>query len=43
MELAPAPFQLSAMLEAIATIMTVNAGEKDLELAIGVEPGVPQA
>ncbi|WP_432377950.1 CHASE domain-containing protein [Duganella sp. P38] len=41
MELAPAPFQLSAMLEAIATIMTVNAGEKDLELAIGVEPGVP--
>jgi signal transduction histidine kinase/DNA-binding response OmpR family regulator/integral membrane sensor domain MASE1 len=42
MELAPAPFQLSAMLEAIATIMTVNAGEKDLELAIGVEPGVPQ-
>ncbi|NVM78273.1 signal transduction histidine kinase/DNA-binding response OmpR family regulator/integral membrane sensor domain MASE1 [Duganella sp. SG902] len=43
MELAPAPFQLSAMLEAIATIMTVNAGEKDLELAIGVEPDVPQA
>jgi len=43
MELAPAPFQLSTMLEAIATIMTVNAGEKDLELAIGVEPGVPQA
>ncbi|MYM22059.1 response regulator [Duganella sp. FT135W] len=43
MELAPAPFHLSAMLEAVATIMTVNAGEKDLELAIGVEPGVPQA
>ena len=43
MELAPTPFQLSAMLEAVATIMTVNAGEKDLELAIGVEPGVPQA
>ncbi|MTV36475.1 CHASE domain-containing protein [Duganella radicis] len=43
MELAPAPFQLAAMLEAIATIMTVNAGEKDLELAIGVQPGVPQA
>ncbi|WP_229261974.1 CHASE domain-containing protein [Duganella guangzhouensis] len=43
MELAPVPFQLSLMLEAIANIMTVNAGEKDLELAIGVEPGVPQA
>ncbi|MYM88621.1 response regulator [Rugamonas sp. FT82W] len=43
MELAPAPFQLSAVLEAIATIMTVNSGEKDLELAIGVEADVPQA
>lgn len=43
MELAPAPFHLSAMLEAVATIMTVNAGEKDLELAIGVEAGVPQS
>ncbi|MHA4871475.1 CHASE domain-containing protein [Duganella sp. PWIR1] len=43
MELSPSPFQLSAMLEAIATIMTVNGGEKDLELAIGVQPGVPQA
>ncbi len=43
MELEPQPFQLSALLEALATIMTVNAGEKDLELAIGVETGVPQA
>jgi signal transduction histidine kinase/CheY-like chemotaxis protein/integral membrane sensor domain MASE1 len=43
MELSPAPFQLGAVLEAIATIMTVNAGEKDLELAIGVEADVPQA
>ncbi len=43
MELEPQPFQLSALLEALATIMTVNAGEKDLELAIGVEAGVPQA
>ncbi|TFW13453.1 CHASE domain-containing protein [Duganella callida] len=43
MELSPSPFQLSMLLEAVATIMTVNAGEKDLELAIGVEPGVPQA
>jgi signal transduction histidine kinase/DNA-binding response OmpR family regulator/integral membrane sensor domain MASE1 len=43
MELSPAPFQLSAVLETVATIMTVNAAEKDLELAIGVDPGVPQA
>ena len=43
MELAPAPFQLAAVLEAVATIMTVNAGEKDLELAIGVQPRVPPA
>ena len=43
MELSPAPFQLGAVLEALANIMTVNGGEKDLELAIGIEPGVPQA
>ncbi len=43
MELAPAPFQLGPVLEAIATIMTVNAGEKDLELAIGVQADVPAA
>ena len=43
MELSPAPFQLGAVLEAVATIMTVNAGEKDLELAIGIEANVPQA
>ena len=43
MELAPAPFQLGAVLETLANIMTVNGGEKDLELAIGIEPGVPQA
>ena len=42
MELAPAPFQLGTVLEAVATIMSVNSGEKDLELAIGVEPDVPQ-
>ncbi|MDC8759150.1 CHASE domain-containing protein [Janthinobacterium fluminis] len=41
MELAPAPFQLSEVLDAVAAIMAVNAGEKDLELAIGVEPDVP--
>ena len=43
MELDTAPFQLGGVLEAVAAIMTVNAGEKDLELAIGVAPDVPQA
>ncbi|MET0264191.1 MAG: CHASE domain-containing protein [Duganella sp.] len=42
MELEPAPFQLAAVLEAVATIMTVNSGEKDLELSIGAGTGVPQ-
>ena len=41
MELAPCAFDLADVLSAVATIMSVNAGEKDLELAIGVEPGVP--
>ncbi|HWW70945.1 MAG TPA: CHASE domain-containing protein, partial [Duganella sp.] len=43
MELSPAPFQLGAVIETLANIMTVNGGEKDLELAIGIEPGVPRA
>jgi signal transduction histidine kinase/DNA-binding response OmpR family regulator/integral membrane sensor domain MASE1 len=43
MELDPAPFQLGGVLEAVAAIMTVNAGEKNLELAIGVESEVPQS
>ncbi|MES2152388.1 MAG: CHASE domain-containing protein [Pseudomonadota bacterium] len=42
MELAPAPFRLDEVLNPLATIMSVNAGEKDLELAIGVAPDVPQ-
>ncbi|MES2105093.1 MAG: PAS domain S-box protein [Pseudomonadota bacterium] len=42
MELSLTEFQLSDVLNAVATIMTVNAGEKDLELAIAVEPGVPR-
>ncbi|NRR29434.1 CHASE domain-containing protein [Oxalobacteraceae bacterium] len=41
MELEPGPFRLGDVLDAVAAIMTVNAGEKDLELAIGVGPGVP--
>lgn len=41
MDLAPAPFRLADVLDALATIMGVNAGEKDLELVIGVDAGVP--
>lgn len=41
MELCPAPFRLDAMLNALATLMGVNAGEKDLELVIGVGADVP--
>ncbi len=43
MELAPVSFQLNDVLNAIATVMTLNAGEKPLELAIGVDPSVPQS
>ncbi|MES2739384.1 MAG: response regulator [Pseudomonadota bacterium] len=41
MELVAAPFQLADLLGALADIMTVSAGDKALELAIGVNPGVP--
>jgi PAS domain S-box-containing protein len=43
MELSPAPFVLGEMLQALAGTMGVSAGEKNLELAIGVEPDVPSA
>lgn len=42
MELSPTEFELGDTLNTIATIMAINAGEKDLELAIGVEADVPQ-
>jgi two-component system sensor histidine kinase/response regulator len=41
MELAPDQFQLGEMLTALSTIMAVNAGDKELELAIGIDPHVP--
>ncbi len=41
MALSPTTFRLDEVLHAVASIMSVNAGEKDLELAIGVEPDVP--
>ncbi|KQQ32435.1 histidine kinase [Duganella sp. Leaf126] len=42
-ELHHAPFKLDDVLHAVATIMSVSAGDKDLELAIGVEADVPRA
>ncbi|MBI3229634.1 MAG: response regulator [Burkholderiales bacterium] len=36
-----APFRLGDILREIASIMSINARDKDLELAIGVEPSVP--
>ena len=42
-ELHHAPFQLDDVLHAVATIMSVSAGDKDLELAIGVDADVPRA
>ncbi len=35
-------FELDPVLHSVSTIMSVNAGEKELELAIGVEPDVPR-
>ena len=43
MELAEARFDLGDVLAAVADIMSVTAGDKDLDLAIGVEPDVPRA
>ncbi|TAK92036.1 MAG: response regulator [Burkholderiaceae bacterium] len=41
MELVPMEFTLGEVLSTTATIMAVNGGEKDLDLAIGVAPDVP--
>lgn len=42
MKLDPAPFRLGDILNELATIMSVNAANKDLELVIGVDPDVPE-
>ncbi|KQW89948.1 histidine kinase [Massilia sp. Root418] len=42
MELAPTDFDLDEVMSTLATTMTMNAGEKELELAIAVEPDVPR-
>nr|WP_256369090.1 PAS domain S-box protein [Duganella vulcania] len=43
MELEPAPFRLSEVLDALAGIMKANAAERALELEITVGPDVPDA
>jgi PAS domain S-box-containing protein len=41
-ELHPVRFRLDEVLHALATIMSVSVGDKNLELCIGVEPDVPR-
>ncbi|WUR13252.1 response regulator [[Empedobacter] haloabium] len=42
MELSPVEFDLDESMSTLATTMTMNAGEKELELAIVVAPDVPR-
>jgi two-component system, sensor histidine kinase and response regulator len=42
MELSPVEFDLDESMSTLATTMTMNAGEKELELAIVVAPSVPR-
>jgi PAS domain S-box-containing protein len=42
MELSPTEFELDESLNTLATTMTMSAGDKELELAIVVEPDVPR-
>ncbi len=41
MELAPIDFDLDETMATLATTMTMNAGDKELELVIAVDPDVP--
>ncbi|NRR29683.1 PAS domain S-box protein [Oxalobacteraceae bacterium] len=43
MELSPVDFRLSDVLNAISTVMTLDAGAKQLALTLEVAPDVPQA
>ena len=42
MEISPTEFNLDDILDGLASIMSVNAAEKDLDLMIGVQPDVPR-
>ncbi|MQA22638.1 response regulator [Rugamonas rivuli] len=42
MELSPVDFALDDTMNSLATLMTMNASDKELELAISVDPAVPR-
>ena len=42
MALAPVEFNLDDTMNSLATTMTMNAGDKEIELAIAVDPAVPR-
>ncbi|MFZ6648163.1 response regulator [Undibacterium sp. TJN25] len=42
MEMVAAEFDIDQLLNSLATTMTMNAGDKELELAIGIDPEVPR-
>ncbi|WP_229205966.1 response regulator [Duganella sp. Leaf126] len=42
MALAPVAFNLDDTMQSLATTMTMNAGDKEIELAIAVDPDVPR-
>lgn len=43
MELDPAPFQISEAIEDVATLVSSKVSEKDLELAVRIDPALPTA
>lgn len=42
LELDPAPFRLAEAIEDVATLVSTRAKEKDLELIVRVQPGLPE-
>jgi signal transduction histidine kinase/DNA-binding response OmpR family regulator len=42
MELDPAPFRLAEAIEDVATLMSARVAEKDLELAVRIDPALPE-
>ena len=43
MQLHPAPFRLAEAIEDVATLVSARVAEKDLELIVRVDPGLPEA
>ncbi|MEZ5812265.1 MAG: response regulator [Rhizobiaceae bacterium] len=42
LQLDPAPFQLAEAIEDVATLVSTRAKEKDLELIVRIQPGLPE-